>query len=43
METHKVEPKLLIGGGPGEDGSEERVEELDGLTAREEDDEFVVL
>lgn len=43
METQEAEPRLAIGGGPGEDGDEERVEELDGLAARDEDDDFVVL
>lgn len=43
METQEAERRLLIGRGPGEDGGEERVEELDGLTAGDEDDEFVVL
>lgn len=33
----------MIGRGPGEDGGEERVQELHGLAARDEDDEFVVL
>lgn len=43
METKEAEPRLLISRGPSEDGGEERVEELDDLTARGEDDEFVVL
>jgi len=43
METKEAEPRLLIGGGPGEDRGEEAVQELDCLAARGEDDEFVVL
>lgn len=43
METQEAELRLLIGGGPREDGGEEGVQELDGLAAREEDDKFVVL
>lgn len=43
METQEAESRLLIGRGPGGDGGEERVEELDGLAARDEDDELVVL
>lgn len=43
METQEAERRLLIGRGPGEDRGEERVEELDGLTAGDEDDELVVL
>lgn len=43
METQEAERRLPIGRGLGEDGGEERVEELDGLAAGGEDDEFVVL
>lgn len=43
METQEADPRLLTGRGPREDGGEEGVEELDGLAARDEDDDFVVL
>lgn len=43
VETQEAEARLLIGRRRAEDRQEERVEELDGLTARDEDDEFLVL
>lgn len=43
METQEADPRLMIGRGPREDRGEERVEELNGLAARDEHDEFVVL
>lgn len=43
VETQETELRPVIGRWPGENSGEERVEELNGLAARDEDDEFVVL